>query len=351
LNVSSRIPTPRATVSAMAGYTPGEQPGPGVRVIKLNTNENPYPPSPRVMDVLRGFDPDQLRRYPNPTAEPFRQAAARKFGLRVEQVIAGNGSDDILNLVMRAYLDPGDLVAYPDPTYSLYPVLAQLQDARVACVPWDTGWALPIDALIATRPRIVLVANPNAPSGTLVPTAELGVLAQRFAGLVLIDEAYINFADEDALPLLAGHPNVLISRTFSKSHGLAGLRFGYALGDAAVIAELMKVKDSYNCDALSIDAAVAALQDEAYARTTWDAVRNERRRLSAALTGLGFDVIPSHANFVFVRPPGGDARGLYLSLKARGILVRHFALPGLDDRLRITVGAPADNDALLAALA
>ena len=341
---------PRKCIAKMAGYTPGEQPARSETVIKLNTNENPYPPSPCVLEIFRNVEADDLRRYPDPAANAFRDAAAQLYGLKREQIIAGNGSDDILNIALRAYLDPGEILAYPEPTYSLYPVLASIQDAKVAPVAWEPGWKLPVEGLLATRARVIFVAHPNAPTGTPVALAELRALATRFDGLLLVDEAYVELADESALTLLATHENVLISRTLSKSYSLAGLRFGYGLGHASIIAELMKVKDSYNCDALSISAAVAALQDQDYARSVWAKIRSERERLQVELMKRGWDVIPSQANFVFARPPSGDAAAVYANLKSHGIFVRFFNTPGLTERVRITVGTPAETDALLAAL-
>ncbi len=341
---------PRTCIAKMAGYTPGEQPARGETVIKLNTNENPYPPCPGVLEIFRYLDADELRRYPDPAANAFRDAAAQLYGLKREQIIAGNGSDDILNIALRAYLDPGQILAYPDPTYSLYPVLAGIQDAKVAPVAWEAGWKLPVEGLLATRAQVIFVAHPNAPTGTPVALAELNALASRFDGLLLVDEAYVELADESALTLLTTHENVLISRTLSKSYSLAGLRFGYGLGHASIIAELMKVKDSYNCDALSISAAVAALQDQEYARSVWAKIRSERERLQLELTKRGWDVIPSQANFVFARPPSGDGAAVSANLKNRGILVRFFNAPGLTERVRITVGTPQQTDALLAAL-
>ncbi len=344
------FPPPRDHVAQSSGYTPGEQPRAGDRIIKLNTNENPYPPSPRVAEALADFPVESLRRYPSPMADQFREVAAQLYGLSPAQVLAGNGSDDILNIVLRAYLDPGDVLAYPDPSYSLYPVLAQIHGVRLAPVPWVANWALPINALASSGARVLFVTNPNAPSGTLVPTNTLRDLAKAFAGLVLIDEAYVEFADESGLALLADCPNVVLSRTLSKSYSLAGLRFGYAMGAAQVIAELAKVKDSYNCDAISIAAAVAALQDQPYARSCWAKVKTERSRMTAELVGRGFDVIPSQTNFLFARPSSGDGAQLYAHLKQRGILVRHFDKPGLADRVRITVGTHEENTELLAAL-
>jgi histidinol-phosphate aminotransferase len=340
----------RNRIANMSGYTPGEQPKRGETVIKLNTNENPYSPSPRVLDVFRNVDADDLRRYPDPVANAFRDAAAALYGVSREQIIAGNGSDDILNIVLRAYLDPGDVLAYPDPTYSLYPVLAGLQDAKVAPVAWESGWKLPVDALLASGARVIFVAHPNAPSGTPVAIEALDALASRFDGLLLVDEAYGEFAEHNALPLLATHNNVLISRTLSKSYSLAGLRFGYGIGHTSIIDELMKVKDSYNCDMPSIAAATAAIGDQVYARTVWAQVKAEREQLTLALQGRGWDVIPSQANFVFARPPTGDGAAMYAQLKSKGVLVRFFNMPGLTDRIRITVGTPEQMRALLSAI-
>jgi histidinol-phosphate aminotransferase len=334
----------------MAPYVPGEQPGPGEKVIKLNTNENPFPPSPRVLEAIRTVDPEILRRYPSPKADAFRAVAARVHGVTPDMVLAGNGSDEILAIVMRTFVGPGEVLAYPDPTYSLYPVLANEGESRVRTVPWSANWDLPIDALLKTSPRAIFFANPNAPTGTLVKKSRVRELAQAFDGLVLVDEAYVDFADETCLGLVREFPNVLLCRTFSKGYSLAGLRFGYAIGAPAVVAEMLKVKDSYNCDAVAILAATAALDDQAYARKTWEAVRSERARLSGELARRGFEVIPSQANFVFARCPQGNAGEIYAALKRQGILVRFFDKPGLTDKLRITVGTAEQNDAVLKAL-
>jgi histidinol-phosphate aminotransferase len=340
----------RDNVEHMTGYTPGEQPGPGEKVIKLNTNENPFPPSPRVMEAIRSLDPEWLRRYPNPVASPLRAIAARVHGVRPEMVIAGNGSDELLGLLVRTFVGPNRSLAWPDPTYSLYPVLAQIEQARAVAVPWEPGWKLPSEALLATGAAAIFFANPNAPSGTLVPIAEVAALCRRFDGLVLVDEAYVDFADGHCLGLVAEHPNLVVSRTLSKGYSLAGLRFGYAVAAPALVDQMMKVKDSYNCDALSIVAACAALEDQAYAARSWAHVRAERTRLSEELGRRGWQVIPSQANFLLGTVPGGDAGALYRLLKQRGILVRFFDKPGLRDKLRLTVGTTAENDALLAAL-
>ncbi len=345
-------PRPRPDIASMAGYTPGEQPAAGLRVVKLNTNENPFPPSPRAVAAIRDYDPDSLRRYPDPTADQFRDAVAKRHGLTRGHVIAGNGSDDILSIVLRTYVGPGEIIAWPNPTYSLYPVLAEIAGAKIASVPWETGWRLPAQALIATGAKAIFFANPNAPSGTLVPNGEIETLARQFPGLVLVDEAYADFAGIDAVGLLASCPNVVISRTLSKGYGLCGIRLGYALAAPAIVDQLMKVKDSYNCNALAIAAGTAAIEDHAYAEQTWQAVRSERARVNAELERRGFAVIPSHANFLLATVPAGqDARTLYQGLKQRGILIRFFDKPGLSDKLRISIGRSDENDALLSGLA
>ncbi len=345
------LPVPRSTVARMAGYTPGEQPKAGERVIKLNTNENPYPPSPKVFEAIGRIGADALRRYPQPMADDFRVVAARVHGVTKDQVLAGNGSDDILQIALRTYCGPGDVLASPDPTYSLYPVLADLADVRFVTVPWEPGWTLPSDALLATNPRAIFFANPNAPSGTCVPAEQVSALASRTDALVLVDEAYVDFAEESCLGLLARHENVLISRTLSKGYGLAGLRFGYAVAHPSVIEQMAKVKDSYNCDAIAIAAATAALDDQAYAREQWVLVKQARTQVTGELTRRGFAVIPSQGNFVLATLPAtAYAKPLYEGMKSRGVLVRFFDKPGLNDKLRITVGTPDENAAMFAAL-
>ena len=346
----SITPKARPNVERMSGYTPGEQPRPGERVVKLNTNENPFPPSPRVVEAIHTIDPERLRRYPSPSAEDFRRTAARVHGVSPDMIVAGNGSDEILAMAVRTYLGPGEVLAYPDPTYSLYPVLAEVGEVKVVPVPWAAGWDLPIDALIATGARAIFFANPNAPTGTLVPTRRVRELATRFSGLLLVDEAYVDFADENSLGLVREFSNVMICRTLSKGYGLAGLRFGYAIAASEVVSDMNKVKDSYNCDAVAISAAAAALDDQDYARRTWEQVRAERTRLSEALRQRGWQVIPSQANFVLCTCPDGNAGAIYRALKGKGILVRFFDKPSLQDKLRITIGTARENDQLLAAL-
>jgi histidinol-phosphate aminotransferase len=340
----------RPNIRAMAGYAPGEQPVMGERVVKLNTNENPFPPSEKVMTALREVEPEMLRRYPNPTADLFRSAAAKTFGLDKSMFLAGNGSDDILSIATRTFLREGDLLAFPTPTYSLYPVLAELGEVRHTTVPWPKDYDLPVDALAASGAKAIYLANPNAPTGTFVPEARVKQLAEKFDGLVLIDEAYADFAGENCIGLVKEHANVVISRTLSKGYSLAGLRFGYAIAQPQVIDEMMKVKDSYNCDAISICIATAAIGDQEHAEKTWEHIRAERERLTDELSDLGWHVLPSRANFVLATVPDGNGKAAYLGLKAQGILVRYFDLPGLQDKVRITVGQSHENNALLAGI-
>jgi len=340
----------RARVREMAGYTPGEQPLAEERVVKLNTNENPFPPSDKVMQAIQNIDRETLRRYPNPTADTFRRAAASMLGLTPEMIIAGNGSDDLLTIATRTFIPPDGKLAAPDPTYSLYPVLANLQGARFVPVPWGEDWSLPIEALVATKADAIYLANPNAPTGTFVSPVKVAELAKAFSGALLIDEAYVDFAEDDCLSLLRDHANVVICRTMSKAYCLAGLRFGYAVAQPEVIREFVKVKDSYNCDAISIVAATAAIQDQPYYKEKWEYVKQERQRLSVELTQLGWTVLPSQANFILAAVPDGRGREAYLGLKRQGILVRYFDLPGLQDKLRITVGQNHQNNALLAGI-
>ena len=333
----------------MEGYTPGEQPD-SLSIIKLNTNENPYPPSPKVMEAIASIKPEQLRRYPHPMGRAFRETAAKTFGVTPDHVLCGNGMDDILNLTCRAFSGPEAALVYPVPTYTLYGVLGQIQASIIREVPWGPDYSLPFDTLVQARGAVTYLANPNAPTGTFVPVEEVARLAEALSGVLCVDEAYVDFADTNCMELAKTRPNVLAMRTLSKGYSLAGLRFGYAVGHPELIAGLVKVKDSYNVDAIAIAAASAALADQAYHQQTRRRVIAERERLAAELEKLGMPALPSRSNFLFAKATRPSAAALYESLKARGILVRYFTIPGIDDRLRITVGSPEQNDALIKAL-
>ncbi len=339
----------RAHIEMLDGYVPGEQPT-EPDVVKLNTNENPYPPSPRVLEAVHAVTGEQLRRYPHPMGQPFRQAAAEVLGVRPEMIVCGNGMDDVLNLTVRAFSGPEARLVYPTPTYTLYAVLAAIEASMVAEVPFGPNYELPFDELVAAEGRVTYLCNPNSPSGTWVPVEQVAELARKLRGVLVVDEAYVDFADENCMSLAGELPNVLVLRTLSKGYSLAGMRFGYGVGQPALIEGLVKVKDSYNVDAVSIAAAAAAIRDQDYARQRWQRVRGERERLTGELRALGFDVLPSQSNFLLAAITQPPAEQLYESLKARRILVRYFKQPRLDDSLRITVGTPEQNDALLGAL-
>jgi histidinol-phosphate aminotransferase len=340
----------RLAVAAMTGYQPGEQPGPGEQVTKLNTNENPYPPSPRVLEAVRGAAGESLRLYPRPLADGARLRAAEVYGFHREQVLVGNGSDELLTLLLRALVEPGQAIAYPVPTYSLYPVLAQIQGADTVVVPFPEDFSLP-EELFGRAEPLVLLCNPNAPTGTLVAADEARRLAESLTGVLVVDEAYVDFADGDCLALARELANVVVLRTLSKSFSLAGLRVGFAFGPAELIAGLIKVKDSYNVDRLALAGAEAALVDLDHMRASVEKIRATRSRLIKGLKSLGLAPLPSQSNFVFVRCGEGQAGRLYRELKGRGILVRFFDEPGLSDALRITVGTDQEIDRLLAELA
>lgn len=341
----------RAGIASMHGYTPGEQPGAHERVVKLNTNENPYPPSPKVVAAIQAIEGELLRRYPDPVGNVFREAAARKWGLTRDHILCGNGSDDLLTIITRTFVPPGGVIACPEPTYSLYPVLAAIQDAKVREVPWGEGYSIPIEGLLSAGAQAIYLANPNAPTGTFVPPEQVARLAKEFKGLLLVDEAYADFAEANCVPLVRDElPNVVVTRTMSKAYSLAGLRFGYAIAHPELVSEMMKVKDSYNCDAVALVAATAAIEDEEYARGVWENVKSERARLTGELSRLGCTVLPSQANFVLTTVPGGHGKQVYHRLKQQGILVRFWDKPGLSDKIRITVGTSNENNALVAGL-
>jgi histidinol-phosphate aminotransferase len=340
----------RPVVRAVKPYVPGEQPAPGRRVIKLNTNENPYPPSPAVLAALRAAVGDEVRLYPDPEAMALRRQASAVYGEPVDHVMVGNGSDELLALLLRATIDPGDRVAFPVPTYSLYETLVAVQGGEAVRVEFPDDWRLP-PALAAAGARVTFLCNPNSPSGTLVPLADVEALARAVQGVLVVDEAYVDFADASALGLVGRLPNVLVLRTLSKSFSLAGLRCGIAFGHPELLAGLHTVKDSYNVNRLTQAAATAALADLPAMQATVARIRATRARLAAALLGRGFIVPPSQANFVLARRPGVDQAPVAAALAARGVLVRHFATPRLFDALRITVGTDEECDVLLRELA
>ncbi|MDJ0675140.1 MAG: histidinol-phosphate transaminase [Calothrix sp. MO_167.B42] len=341
----------RPSVDAMTGYTPGEQPKPGTKIIKLNTNENPYPPSPKAMEVLRTLDGEWLRRYPNPYGDDFRHSVSQVFDIPHDWVIVGNGSDEILNVIIRACTDNTSKIVYPTPTYVLYRTLAEIQPTQVVEISYNDDFSLPIEPLINAQGAVTFIASPNSPSGHLVPINDLRQLATQLSGVLLIDEAYVDFAQSSALPLVKEFPNVMILRTLSKGYSLAGLRLGFGIANPQLLSGLFKVKDSYNIDAIACAVGTAAMLDQEYKNECARQVKVSRVQLAQNLEELGFKVWKSQANFLLVQPQTADAEALYLGLKAKGILVRYFKQPGLADKLRITVGKDEQNQILLTTLA
>lgn len=338
----------RDNVEGAAGYTPGFQPR-AADVVKLNTNENPYPPSPQVMKALAQIKPDQLRRYPDPLGNAFREAAAELHGVEPANIMCCNGGDDLLSIAIRAFCDEGRPLAYPVPTYSLYPVLARLQDCEVIEIPFDEEFNLPA-RLASTGAALTIVCNPNAPTGSFIRVEELASLAAELTGVLLVDEAYVDFAEQNCASLVKDFDNIIVLRSLSKGYSLAGLRFGYAIANKDLIAGLLKVKDSYNVDAVAIALATAAIKDQAYFRQNVEKVRQERKILTAQLRAADFTVPESHANFVLAQTKNTPAGEIHEKLAQRNIFVRYFNVPGLNDRLRISIGTQEQSKRLMAAL-
>jgi histidinol-phosphate aminotransferase len=343
------LPFVRPEIQRLNAYVPGEQPR-DRSYVKLNTNENAYPPSPRVLEAIARAATDELRLYPDPVATELRARAASVYGVSLESVLAGNGSDELLTMIMRACVGAGDTVVFPVPTYSLYATLVEIQGGVSVCPPFPRDFKLPLAELGERGQRVTFICNPNAPSGTLSSLSELESLAQSLKGLLVIDEAYVDFASETAIPLVKKYPNVLVLRTFSKSFSLCGMRVGLAFADPAIIEALGKVKDSYNLNRLSQAAAVAALDDYAYMQRNAERIKVTRAELTAELRKRGFEVPDSHTNFVLARLPGEDLGPLQQDLKQRGVLVRHFKSPDLVDALRVTVGTAEEIARFLTAL-
>jgi histidinol-phosphate aminotransferase len=332
----------RPNVAATAGYIPGEQPQQGA-VIKLNTNENPYPPSPAIHDAIARVARDRLRLYPDPIANAFREAAGRVLGVPPDWIVPTNGSDEALTLLTRACLGADDLMVAPTPSYLLYKVLAQIEGCRYLERPFDADGGLPND--FCCDAKLAFIPNPNSPTGGFITPRRLLDLAENASGLLVVDEAYVDFAPDSCIAGVRECERLVVSRTLSKSHGLAGLRFGFVVAQPIVAATLRKIKDSYNCDALSIAAATAAFEDVAYLAQTRAKILATRARMEHELAKLGFNVHPSHANFVWARREK-PVKPMYEALKRRNILIRYIQYEGYGDGLRISVGTDAEIDRL-----
>ena len=335
-------------VKSLSPYVPGEQPRQG-GLIKLNTNENPYPPSRRVQAAIAAAA-ERLRLYPDPRATALREAIAARYQVAPDEVFVGNGSDEVLAHAFPALLKHQGPLLFPDITYSFYPVYCRLYGVACETVALDS--AMRVQIADYRRPcSAILLANPNVPTGIALPRAAIeALLAEHADQLVVIDEAYVDFGAESAVPLVARHDNLLVVQTLSKSRALAGLRVGFAVGQRPLIEALERVKDSFNSypiDCLAMAGAVAAIEDDAWFDETRRRIIASRETLARGLAGLGFEVLPSHANFVFARHPAHSGAGLFAGLRERGVLVRHFQKPRIEDFVRITVGTDEECARLL----
>ena len=341
----------KPALRGFAAYVPGMQPPDGEGWVKLNTNESPWPPSPRVLDALREAVDGSLRLYPQPEARPAREAIANLHGVDPSQVALGNGADEVIAMCFRAFAGAGRRVAFPHPSYPLLEPLAAMHEAQPVRHALTADWELP-ESFLADDAALKFIVNPNSPTGTWVEPTAVEQVVDRATGMVVLDEAYVDFAPHDCLDLVReGRPNLLLVRTLSKSYALAGMRIGYALGTPSLIAGLDLVKDSYNLDRLAVVAAVAAVEDRDYHDRLVRFVVDERAWLAEQLRSLGFELLPSAANFVFARPPAGvDAATLVAGLQQRKVLVRRYDHQPIAGWLRVTIGTREQHERLLQAL-
>jgi len=336
----------RENISRLAGYVPGEQPQ-GGKFIKLNTNENPYPPSPKVVEAIQ-VAAEKLVRYPDPVSTAFRLAAGEALNVDPDWIVCGNGSDDILTILTRSFVNQGDMIRLPNPSYILYRTLAEIQGASYEEINFNEDWSLPTSFAAANdRLKLVFLPNPNSPTGTVVSQDEILDLADRLPCPILIDEAYVDFAQFNCVDLVKQNEKIMVSRTLSKSYGLAGLRFGFLVAQPSMIEQLLKVKDSYNCDALSIAGATAAITDQSWLQENVGKIKSTRQVLQEKLTQLGFEVIPSQANFVWCTHSSAEVKPIYEYLKENRILVRYMSYPNWKEGLRISVGTDDQISACL----
>ena len=342
------------SVRKLEAYTPGEQPK-AKHVVKLNTNENPYPPSPKCAETLKCFDLDRLRRYPDPMFAALRARIAKMWRTTPGRIFVGNGSDEVLTLAARAFVEDHEAIGSLDPSYSLYKTLAAIRNVPFVPSPLDGDFTW--NGKIAGQTHgaavsLFLLTNPNAPTGVFTPVETVAKCAKRFKGVLLVDEAYADFAKANCVPLATApaNRNVIVMRTLSKSFSLAGMRLGYCIGPEELIAALYKVKDSYNVDAVAQAVALAALNDLPWMRANVAKVKRTRSRVAKELSRRSWDVLPSESNFLFAKPAHRPAEELFEALRERNIFVRYFRGPRTGDRLRLTVGTDAEMDALLAAL-
>ncbi len=335
----------RKNIEKMEGYCPGEQPHER-DYIKLNTNENPYPPSPKVIDRIKEGANALLRLYPSPMADPLRKKAAEVYGVQQDNILAGNGADDLLSILVRSFVNEGDFVVLTDPTYTLYDTLVTIQEGNIFRVSLTDDFDIP-EEFIKRDAKLTFLANPNSPSGTFIPVKRIEGFVKGMNGVLVVDEAYVDFACETAIPLIHKYPNIIVLRTFSKSFSLAGLRIGLAFAHHDLIQGMTKVKDSYNLNRLSIAAATAALDDIRWMEDNVAKIKKTRESLIVSLSTMGFKVYPSQSNFILAKIPDRNLRDVYEELKRRGILVRYFDTQRLQDCIRITIGTDHEISVLL----
>ncbi|UVI28699.1 histidinol-phosphate transaminase [Paenibacillus spongiae] len=342
-------------IEALATYALGEQPPEGVPSVKLNQNESPYPPSPRVLQALRDMSEEELRRYPDAACVELRKSLSAKLGIEAERIFCGNGSSEIISLIFKVFIGPGGSIALPDPSFGLYHTVAASYQAASKAVPTREDFTVDVDGLLASGAKAIVLVNPNAPTGLLLSSGEVERLVSGFPGLVVIDEAYIDFAEPGAssLELLSKYSNVMILRTFSKAYALCGARVGYCMADRSLIEALEKGRDIYNVNAISRKLAVAAIEDAGYVNDTIARSNRSRSELTARLRKMGFDVLPSQTNFVLCAPPvqeGITAKHIEERLTEAHIFVRHFDHPRLRGMLRISIGTESEIQQLLSEL-
>jgi histidinol-phosphate aminotransferase len=337
----------RECVLQTAGYVPGEQPQ-TTDFTKLNTNENPYPPSPEIFEALQA-ELSKVRLYPDPVSSQLRQAAATVFGLSPDNLIAGNGSDDILSIALRTFVNPGEVIAFLDLTYSLYDTLARIHGASIIEIPTNEKFEL-TEPIICPEAKLIFLASPNPPVGKHLNRDYLEKTCARSRAIVVIDEAYVDFSDSNHLDFLQKYDNVIITRTMSKSYSLAGIRVGFGIASQSLIEQMNKVRDSYNLNRLSQALGTAAFESHSYFQNVWQKVRQTRMRLMASLRDLGFLVFDSESNFVLASPQWIEASELYCQLKDRKVLVRYFKHPRILNFLRISIGTDEEIDRFLAAI-
>ena len=334
-----------------AEYIPGEQPQGLDEYIKLNTNESPFPPSKTVLEAIRAAANETLKRYPDPTARKLRETFAAAHGLEPDNVFVGNGSDEIFTLIFRGFVEPNTTAAFAYPSYALYYTLAQMNGITYETIPLNKDFSYNLGGFLKKKYGLAIIANPNNPTGSYCEVAEIRSFLGKFKGLLVVDEAYIDFYGGSSVELVNEFDNVIVTRSMSKSYSLAGLRIGFAAAPAGIIRGFMKIKDSYNVDSLATAGAIAALKDKRAFAYNIDMVVSNKEYLEESLSALGFVIVPSRANFLFVRHPGVPASELYEKLKEKKILVRHYTGPVSSDYIRISVGTMMEMKALVKGIA